>query len=118
MVKKFLCIWVVVMAMTLSFCTTTKKAASGPVAGDAMISYQDDIAPLLGQSCSPCHFPDGGKVKFLDTHGAVSKSIDDIIQRVELPVEADGFMPFKSKKDPLTADQIQLLKDWRSSGMN
>ena len=118
MVKKLFCVWAIIMAMTLSFCTTTKKAGSGSNAEASMITYKEDVAPLLGQSCSPCHFPDGGKVKFLDTHNAVRENIDDIILRVQLPVGSEGFMPFKSKRDPLTAEQIQLLKDWRSSGMN
>jgi len=77
------------------------------------VSYVTDVAPILQERCTPCHYP-GGKKKFLDTYAAVSENIDDIIYRVELPVDADGFMPFKSKKAPLSDSLIHVLKVWKS----
>ena len=102
------------MAMTLSFCTTSKKAAATK-SNDP--TYAVDIAPLLQQNCAPCHFPNGGRMKFLDTQNAVKENIDHIIMRVSLPVGTKGFMPFKSDV-ALSESQIQLLKDWKESGMN
>ncbi len=102
--------------MTLSFCTTTKNAAlsSGT---NAKYSYAEDVAPLIGKYCSPCHFPDDGNLKFLDTHKAVARNIDDIIYRVDLSPGQDNFMPAGADIG-LSNTEIQLLKDWRDSGMN
>ena len=80
------------------------------------VSYVTDIAPIIAERCSPCHFP-GGKKLFLDTYAAVSENFDDIIRRVELPVDAEGFMPFKSKKEPLSDSLIHVLKVWKSQKM-
>jgi hypothetical protein len=103
----------------LQFCTTSRTAASGTPAKAEMatVSYERDVAPIIQGRCAPCHFPDGGKVKHLDTYGAAADNIDYILHRVQLPHDADGFMPFKSKKEPLDADQIKLLADWKAGGM-
>jgi len=81
------------------------------------ISYARNIQPLMAESCTPCHFPERGKKELLDTYDATARFIDDIIYRVQLPPDSSQFMPFKSKKMPLTLDQIQLLIDWRDAGM-
>ena len=114
MLQRFLCVLTVTTALTLSFCTTSKKAVSND---DAMYSYAEDIGPMIEHYCSPCHFPDDGNLKFLDTHKSIRKNIDDIIYRVSLPIGEDGFMPAGSDV-ALTDDQIQLLKNWRAEGMN
>jgi hypothetical protein len=117
MIKRVFYLLLLVLTMTLSFCTTTKKAASGDADHKVMYTYEADIAPLMVQHCTPCHFPGRGKMKFLDTHKAVKDNIDNIIYKVELPVGTDGFMPFKSAV-ALSEDQIKTLKGWRDSGMN
>lgn len=117
MLQKCLTLLAILTAMTLSFCTTTKKSVSGDGAQSNKITYNNDIAPLLEQHCTPCHFPGGGKMKFLDTYKAAKDNIDNIIYKVGLPVGTDGFMPFKSAV-ALSDEQIQLLKGWRDSGMN
>jgi hypothetical protein len=81
------------------------------------ISYAANLQPLMRESCSPCHFPERGKKELLDSYHATAKFIDDIIYRVQLSPDSSGFMPFKSKKMPLTLDQIQLFIDWRNAGM-
>ena len=83
-----------------------------------LISYERHIKPMLLEKCTPCHFPEQGTKKMLDTYQAVSKSMDDIILRVELDPSEKGYMPFKSKKPALTAEEIQTLKDWVSQGMS
>lgn len=105
-------------ALMLQFCSTARSAAKSkemqPAEG---ISYTHDIAPIMQSRCTPCHYPDGGKVKFLDTHNAVSSNIDDIIYRVRLPHDDADFMPFKSKKEPLSDSLVQVLVAWKASGM-
>lgn len=116
MFQKTMLLLIFATSMTLSFCTTSKKAVSGAAGDKAMYSYAGDIAPLIDAYCSPCHFPDGGKLKFLDTRKAVADNIDNILYKVQLPVGSDGFMPAGSES-PLSPSQIQLLKDWKNSGM-
>jgi hypothetical protein len=116
MFQKIMLLLLLATTMTLSFCTTSKKAVSKAADDKTIYSYAGDIVPLIEAYCTPCHFPNGGKVKFLDTHKAVVDNIDNIIYKVELPVGTDGFMPFKSDV-ALSESQIQLLKDWKNSGM-
>ena len=106
-----------VLAILLSvfvfqFCTSTKKAVSA-----AAITYQKDILPIMQARCTPCHFPEQGKKKFLDTYGATRDNIDEILTRVQLPVTDEKFMPFKSKKAPLSDSLIMVIKQWKMQGM-
>lgn len=105
-------------ALMLQFCSTAKSAAKGKEIQPAgAISYTQDVAPIMQSRCTPCHYPDGGKVKFLDTHAAVSSNIDDIIYRVRLPHDDADFMPFKKKKEPLSDSLVQVLVAWKAGGM-
>ncbi|MFH4967878.1 hypothetical protein V8G61_06685 [Gaetbulibacter sp. M240] len=81
------------------------------------VTYNKDISPIMEQKCTPCHYPERGKKKLLDTYRATKNNIDDIIHRVQLAATEEDFMPFKSKKEPLTVAEIQLMKDWVSQGM-
>ena len=97
----------------LPYCTTTKNAA-GKNMQEPSISYVADVAPILQTRCTPCHFPDQGKKKFLDTYVAARDNIDSIVARVELPISHPKFMPFKSKKEPLSDSLINVLKLWKT----
>jgi len=102
----------------LQFCATSKKSVSGDKAMPAhVVSYSADVAPILQNRCTPCHFPDGGKKKFLDTYNAVRDNYDDIMYRVQLPQDSARFMPFKHKKPALSDSMILVLKTWKSDGM-
>ena len=81
------------------------------------VSYATNLQPIMLESCSPCHFPERGKKQLLDSYDATARFIDDIIYRIQLPTDSSEFMPYKSKKMPLTLDQIQLFIDWRDAGM-
>jgi hypothetical protein len=82
-----------------------------------MLSWQKDISPVMQIHCSPCHFPETGKKKFLDTYTATRDNIDSILYRVQLPPDNPKFMPFKSKKEPLSDSLIQIFKLWKVQGM-
>ena len=107
--KKLIVPALFITTMVLPFCTTTKNAAGKM----QTVSYKADVAPILQERCTPCHFPDGGKRRFLDTYLAVQNNFDSIIYRVELPPDHPDFMPFKSKKPPLSDSLINVLKTWR-----
>lgn len=78
----------------------------------ANVSYEQNIKPIMMQKCTPCHFPKFGKKEMLDTYDATKEHIKDIIVRVQLPEDDVKFMPFKSKKSPLTANEIEIFKNW------
>ena len=81
------------------------------------LSYQKDIAPIMTTSCTPCHLPPNGRKLPLENYDHVKQNIDSIIARVKLPKEADGFMPFKSKKPALNDSLIAVLVAWKEQNM-
>lgn len=112
------------LSLTLHFCSTPKKEVTPQDYKmpehqlDTKVSYADHIVPLMVNSCTPCHFPEKGKKKLLNTYEATAETIDEIIYRVTLPSDSTEFMPYKSKKLPLSANEIQLLIKWRDQGMS
>lgn len=112
-------IFLLTSLLTLSYCTTSKTAMNARDQNKKMptYTYTTDIAPIMQARCTPCHFPDGGKKKFLDTHAAVTTHIDDILYRIQLPADSIRFMPFKSKKEPLSDSLIQVFIAWKRDGM-
>ena len=78
------------------------------------VTYSADVAPIIQERCTPCHFPESGKKKFLDTYAAARDNIDSILYRVQLPKDHPKFMPFKSKKEPLSDSLINVLKLWKA----
>ena|SRR5687768_17632112 len=97
----------------LPYCTTTKNAA-GKNMKEPAVTYTADVAPIIQDRCTPCHFPETGKKKFLDTYAAARDNIDSILVRVQLPKDHPKFMPFKSKKEPLSDSLINVLKLWKA----
>ncbi len=115
--KKTLLFLALLSAFALPFCSTSKNA-SGKKNKVIMLSYTSDISPILQVHCAPCHFPvAGGKKKPLDNFEAVKTNIDAMLIRVQLPNTDPKFMPFMSKKEPLSDSLIQVLKLWRDQEM-
>lgn len=106
-----------VTVFTLQNCTPTQKVTKSDEAPANAVSFAGDIEPILKRSCTPCHYPEKGRMELFDTYDKVKAHATEILQRVELSPDASGFMPFKSKKQPLNADEIGLLKAWISQDM-
>ena len=94
-------------------CKSAKTQYVAPVA----YSYTKDVAPIMQTSCTPCHFPPDGKKEALNSYETVKNNIAEIIEVVQLPKENHRFMPFKSKKPPLTESQIAVLIKKKKDGM-
>ena len=103
----------VAVLFTFQFCSPTKKASKS----EDKVSFANDIMPIMSRSCTPCHFPPDGRVEKLDDYASVSSHIDEILERVQLPADAKGYMPFKGKKQALNEDEINLFKTWQAQGM-
>ena len=92
-------------------CSSTKKVNS--ITAVTPVSFEKDVMPILQASCTPCHFPPDGRKAPLNTYDAAKTYITSIIDRVKLPVTDNKFMPFRSKKPPLSDSLINILVQWQ-----
>jgi hypothetical protein len=102
-----------------------------PPAVTNRIDFARDIKPILDQSCLKCHGPEKPKSRFrVDSREAVLKGGDNgvavipgesakspLIHYVARLVE-DMEMPPAGKGDPLTPEQIGLLRAWIDQGVD
>lgn len=99
------------LAILAISCWSSKKAVDA-----RPVSYEQDVFPIMQARCTPCHFPEKGKKKMLDTYQATRDNINDIITRVTLPQEHREFMPYKLKKEPLSDSMVNVLISWKEQG--
>ncbi len=111
--KKITLVIIILSAVAFQFCSTSKNANKHVM----KMSYQKDISPIVMAHCSPCHFPENGKKLPLNTYEALTTNIDAVLFRVQLPVTDPKFMPWKSKKEPLSDSLIQVIKLWKDQQM-
>src|SRR5260221_10553484 len=93
------------------------------------VTYEKDIKPIFEKTCFKCHGTEKQKGKLrLDSLAAVKKGGEDgevivagnslkssLVQSVSGAVE-DGLMPPDGKGDPLSKEQIGLIRAWIDSG--
>ena len=106
-----------IVTLTSQTCGSSKSATDGKdyITSGPMVSYEQDISPIMERSCAPCHFPDGNKAP-LNTYETVKENIDYVLSRIQLPEDNWKFMPFKNKKPSLTKEEIDMLKRWAGKG--
>jgi hypothetical protein len=109
--KKRILILLSVCGTLLSSCVY-HKIEENPDPENAMITFTKDIRPLMISRCGACHKEDG-EIDFAIYTNTVS-NIDLILHRVQRDQAALGFMPQDGA--PLSSDEIQLLKQWRTEG--
>jgi len=94
------------------------------------VNFVRDIQPVLESRCLECHNPDKVKGELLmHTAEALLKGGDsgagivpgkpdasEILKRVVLAADHDDVMPPKKSGAPLTAQQVQALKQWIVEG--
>ena len=100
-----------VLALGLTYCSSSKKAAKVP-----KTTYTENLSTVIAGNCSPCHIPaKGGNKKPYDNYANVKHDIDSMIRRIELNPTDRGFMPFK-KTEKLPADVIAVFKKFKEDG--
>jgi hypothetical protein len=99
-------------ALSLQFCSTSKKTA----ASKAHVTYIGNVAPLVQLNCSPCHFPPKGNKKPYDTYTAVKSDIDTILVRIQKNPNEKGFMPMRHPK--LSDSTIAVFQQWKADGLS
>ena len=101
-----------------------------PPAITRSVDFERDVQPIFAQSCLECHGPKKQKsdfridVKKISLAGGVSgkpaivpgKSADSPLIRFVAGLEDDMQMPPSGKGDPLTAEQIGILRAWIDQG--
>ena len=105
---------------------TTKLPPAGTQAG---VTFAKDIKPLFEKSCVKCHGPEKQKGKLrLDTleatlkggeNGkilAAGKSADSGLVHAIARLDEDEAMPPEGKGDPLTKEQVGLVRAWIDQG--
>jgi len=107
----------------LAFVFQQCKSTQGPKVDDTKkydgpeVTYEANIAALMQNNCTPCHFPPDGKKEMLNTYEATKAHAMDILERVMLPVTDIKYMPFKEKKPAWTQEEITTFKNWIRQGM-
>ena len=106
---------VAVLAMSLTYCSSSKKAAKTAAAAPKT-TYTANVSTVIAANCAPCHIPSkGGNKKAYDNYANVKADIDNIIHRIELNPTDKGFMPFK-KTEKLPPDVIAVFKKFKEDG--
>ena len=126
----------------LSFASVLALAAFGAAAKDVDVSklppaatkqgvtYDKDIKPIFEKSCFKCHGPEKQKAKLrVDSLAAVKKGGEDgdvlsvgkseksrLVHSVARILDEDENMPPEGKGDPLTKDQVALIRAWIDQG--
>jgi len=101
-------------------------------ASPAKLGYNRDIRPILSTNCFFCHGPDEKKREAgrrLDVREGALKEIDgvraivpgqpeqsELLKRVQTHDKDDLMPPPKSKRAPLTAEQVATLRKWIEQG--
>jgi len=97
----------------------------------AEISFNNDIRPLLSNTCYRCHGPDsedrqadlrldtaeGSRADRDGTRAVVPGNLDasELIHRITT-TDPDDLMPPPNKGDKFTPEQVELLKQWIAEG--
>ncbi len=102
------------LVLSLQNCLSSRKVKmKKPIA----VTYTADVSPIMQARCTPCHFPPGGNKEPLNSYAAVKENIEDIVSRIKLDPSEPHFMPWKSKKPPLSDSLINVLVQWQAQGM-
>jgi hypothetical protein len=125
---------VLAAAMTFTLAASADDAKLPPASTKTGVTYDTDMKPIFDVSCVKCHSGDKPKARLhMDTLEGVLKGTKEgkivtpgdsanslIIKAVaHLTEEEDDYMPpLKNKAgiQPLTADQIGLIRAWIDQG--
>ena len=125
---------VLAAAMTFTLAASADDAKLPPASTKTGVTYDTDMKPIFDASCVKCHSGDRPKARLhMDTLDGVLKGTKEgkivipgdsanslIIKAVaHLTEEEDDYMPpLKNKAgiQPLTADQIGLIRAWIDQG--
>ncbi|MBL9139375.1 MAG: c-type cytochrome [Verrucomicrobiales bacterium] len=125
-------LWILITAgITASAMAADKVDVSKlpPAAKQQGVTYAKDIKPIFEKSCVKCHGPEKQKGKIrVDSleatlkdgeHGPIvvkGKSADSSLVHSVARLNEDEAMPPEGKGDPLTKEQVGLIRAWIDQG--
>jgi hypothetical protein len=94
------------------------------------VTFAADIKPIFEKACFKCHGPEKQKAKLrVDSLEAVKKGGEDgdilsvgnseksrLVHSIARILDEDENMPPEGKGDPLTKDQVALVRAWIDQG--
>ena len=114
MKKTLLFTILIITAIFLSFCSSTRRISASSV--PEKLTFENQMTTVIQANCSPCHIPSkGGNKLALDNYSNVKANIDSMLRRIQLNPGEKGFMPFKKQK--LNDSTIAVFKQWKDDGM-
>ncbi len=110
---------IIIIIITMGTVTVLQNCSgTGKLGGNKhKVTYNHDIAPILKNSCTPCHFPAEGRKEPLNTYETAKNKFAEILVRVKLPQSDAKFMPYKNKKPALSDSLINILQQWQNQNM-
>ena len=101
-----------------------------PASDKKGVTYDKDIKPIFQKSCFKCHGPEKQKAKMrLDSLAGALKGSENgkvievgdsaksvLVHNIAHIGEEDDWMPPPDKGDPLTKEQIGLIRAWIDQG--
>jgi hypothetical protein len=114
MKKTLLYSFLIITAIFLSFCSSTRRVTTS--AEPAKLTFENQLTTVIQANCSPCHIPSkGGNKLAFDNYTNVKNNIDSMLRRIQLNPGDKGFMPFRKAK--LSDSTIAVFKQWKDDGM-
>ena len=118
------------MRSTSSTCAGFDVSKLPPPLDKKGLSYEKDIKPIFEKSCFKCHGPEKQKAKLrLDSLEAALKGSENgkvidsgksaksvLVHNIARIGDEDDWMPPEGKGDPLTKEQIGLIRAWIDQG--
>ena len=102
---------VAILAMGLTYCSSSKKAAKAV----PKTTYTANVSTVIAGNCAPCHISGKGNKKPYDNYANVKADINEILRRIQLNPTDKGFMPFK-KTEKLPADVVAVFQKFKADG--
>jgi len=101
-----------------------------PASDKKGLSFEKDIKPIFEKSCFKCHGPEKQKAKLrLDSLDAALKGSENgkviepgksaksvLVHNIARIGDEDDWMPPEGKGDPLTKEQVGLIRAWIDQG--
>jgi cytochrome c5 len=128
--------WIVcvaAVAFSASAGIKVDEAKLPPAAQKTGVTFDKDIKPIFQKACVQCHGPEKQKAKLRldslewvvkgagsDGHDVLSKgkSGESALVHAVSRLDEDLAMPPEGKVDPLTRDEVGLIRAWIDQGAN
>jgi hypothetical protein len=128
--KTFILLGIALLATLASHAADPDITKLPAPAAKTGLTFDSDIKPIFEKSCVKCHGTEKQKAKLrLDSLAAAKKGGEDgdilsvgkseksrLVHSVARILDEDENMPPEGKGDPLTKDQVGLIRAWIDQG--